>query len=467
MPAAMGYTPNDPKIREAANTELKVRQDGYAHAQKYYAGQHPRQLKTEPGEVDDNTVINFVQQITDRVAAFLFPEMPDLELDDGSEDDEEFLETAWQEAGGATLMARAARAGCLAGHVFMRVMPPTLPGDSPRIILLNPANVIVFWQADDPDTALWYEVHYKAGEMEYRQDVISNAATGDAGDAWLILTYCKDGSEWKLQQNLQWNLPIPPIVDWPHVPALPGTYYGGGELGNFKLNDRINKVSSDIARILRFYSAPKTVAIGIKGDAVIATGIDNLWTIDNPAARVENLEMQSDLQSSMGFLDYLTQSFLAERRVVVLKGDVADMQRVTNLGLRALYIDQIAKTEELRRTYGRGIRRISQLLLAVANKIWQGRGIREIWADPLPVSELETMQVVQGELSLGIISKESASKRMGLDWDLEQMRMAEEETEIPSSAEMGASAAGDEQMGQASQAPTDQPHMEMNDAAQK
>lgn len=432
MPAATDYQPDSRPLREAADDELRIRRQTYREAWNYYEGRHRRQVATRPGEPDDNVVINLVRQAIDRTVSFLVPHFPGLEVGgplDAPDTDqaEAWLYTAWTASGGARLLAKLAKHGCLGGHVVARILPPAAPGDNPalpRVVALNPANLVTFWQADDFEQVLWYEIHWEVARTLHRQDVVR------AGESWLIREWRQEGPGWRLINEAAWPYPLGPIVDWQHSLA-PDRYYGTGEAQNIALNDRVNKMMSDISRILRYHAAPRTVGTGFQAEQVTPTAVNHFWTIPNPDARVYNLEMQSDLSSSMAAAEFLARAFMAEQRVVVLKGEVSDWSNITNLGIRALFMDMIAKNEELRRNYEIGIAAISQRMRMLAGHADYRAQVRVNWPDPLPIGAAETVAVLERERALGIVSRETAARERGRDWTIESARLAEEDDSRP------------------------------------
>ncbi len=381
MPPALAYAPADPALRDAANAELRARRAAYARACDYYNGLHKRHLRPHGEDGDDNVVINLVRQSIDRVVSLLMPRFPTLELPSQPER-AAALEQLWAANGGARFLAKVAKQGCLSGHVFVRVVPPAAPDAAPRLIALNPANALAFWRADDYEEVLWYELHWSHGRANYRQEIVR------AEDAWLIHTWQDDGDGWQRLETARWAYPLPPIVDWQHQAATNG-FYGQAEIANFALNDRVNKLMSDVARILRYHAAPRTVGIGFEARDLTPTAINTLWTIPKADAKVFNLEMHTDLASSLNAITFLTRAFLAEQRVVVLDGSVADWRHITNLGVRTLYMDALFKTEELRRNYEIGVIALSQALRMLAGEADFAAPIRVTWADPLPLAALE------------------------------------------------------------------------------
>lgn len=418
MPAALGYAPNDSALREAADAELRARRAAYQHACAYYDGQHKRHLSARSGETDDNVVINLVKQVIDRTVSLLVPRFPSLAVAENPAASAA-LNQLWEQNGGARLLAKLALHGCLSGQVFARVLAPSTPHGIPRLVALNPANLIAFWRADDYEQVLWYELHWSHGRAHYRQEIAQDGA------AWRIRQWEEAGSGWRLVEELAWAYPLPPIITWQHHSA-PNAFYGQPEVSNHALNDRVNKLMSDIARILRYHASPRTVGIGFEARDITPTAINTLWTIPRADAKVFNLEMHSDLASSMSAVEYLTRAFMAEQRTVVLNGEVADWQRITNLGVRALYMDTLFKVEALRRSYEIGIGQISQTFRLLAGAPDYDAPISVTWADPLPTNAAEVVDVLARERALGIISRETAARERGRDWAQESVRLASE-----------------------------------------
>jgi hypothetical protein len=427
MPPAISYTPDDKDIRQAAEAELRQRRESIGKSWAYYRGEHQKHLKADKKSTDDNVTVNLCKQLVDRVVSFLVPRFPDLELDELKDTEQEkWLRTAWKVNGGPLTLAKVAMNGCMAGHCFVRVMPSKPGSKFPRIIDLNPANVLAFWRGDDKSQVLWYQIQWELGKKLYRQDIV------DRSGAWEIIEYVgaadamNSSIGWQTKGATEvWPYPLGPITDWQHGLEA-NAYYGPGELGHLSLNDKVNKVISDNSRILRFHASPRTIGTGMSAEEVTPTAIDNFWTIDNADAKVFNLEMKGDLAASMNMADSLTKAFYAEGRVVVLTGSIAEFQRVTNLGIRALYIDQLAKNEELGWQYGEGIQGVSQRVRMVNGEPDYDAPVTTKWADPLPKDPLEVAGKLQIERDMGIVSQHTASEQMDHNWQLEQEYMAEE-----------------------------------------
>mgnify|MGYP001191795006 FL=1 len=411
MPAISQYDPQRKAFRVLADDELHQRRSKIAKNRAYYDGDHPHQLT----DTRDNITLNLCKQAIDQTVSFLIPSMPNFELNDqpNRNDRETWLMTCWERNGGASLVHQMALNGALAGHVFARIIPNK---PYPRIVPLNPANVIVWWRADDFQTILGYEVRWEAPEGRYRQDVYKE------GNIWIVRDYAQPHPTKRrgLTSSYDWELVIetrlkyPPIISWGHLPAL-NHHYGRDELGDLlNLNIHINKVASDIKSILRYHAYPTTVGTGFSAKDVQETRIDGFLTIPDKEARVFNVEMQSDLSSSLALLDRLEAHFLGISRVVMMRPDADAFRGMTNLGIRTAYLPMLMKNEQLRRAYSHGLRQLCEVLLTFCPHPAPDadESVRVFWADPLPKDRAEQVELVLKELDANLIDTDTAQSRL-------------------------------------------------------
>lgn len=417
MPSAIMYIPPTDRTRDdlGGREEREQRQRLFSRNRKQYSGEHSEWLiQPEEDDINDNITINVTKQAIDRTESFLFPDLPLFQLDTNkSTPDEEWLNAVFRFNGGAYWLSILAQNGSLSGHNYVKVIPPKNAGDYPRLVAMNPAIPITFWRADDPDDILWYELFWTVGKSDLLQDYVRLE-----NDTWVIREYTRTTgtAAWTAKPEQVWASKYPPILAAPHLPN-PNMYYGQPEVTehSIALNDAINRVASDIGKILRYHASPRTIAIGITQDKIQPGAIDSLWTVDDKDVEIKNLEMQSDLSSSMNFLTFLNDMYLAQARVVIMRGTVKDFQRVTNTGIRAVFLDMIAKNELLRWSYGILLQRICQTLLYI-----NGRPTDVLptitWADPLPTDELETVNRMAIEQGQGWLNPIDGAKMRGYEW---------------------------------------------------
>jgi hypothetical protein len=216
----------------------------------------------------------------------------------------------------------------------------------------------------------------------------------------------------------RWPYAWPPIVEWKNLPR-PNQYYGKNDIGqNGRLNDSLNFIAGNIQRILKNHANPKSIGTGFSAKDMDEAPVGALWVIPNENARVYNLEMQSDLASSLAYAGMLRRAFFDGGREL----DPATVQdrlgQLTNFGLRVLYKDTLAKNTTKRLHYGDGLRRVCQAALELAG-FPTGVDVSVVWPDPLPSDPLPTAQALQLDVTVGGLSKTTYLKRRGYDPDQE------------------------------------------------
>jgi hypothetical protein len=418
MPAVNAY-PDDPiEIDRLLDGERKQRADYIGAGWQYYKGKHKRPLKVKPGQPDPNVTLNLCRKLVDTGAAMLFGQGVTFELTEGETTPEEkYLERVWNASRGKLLLNDIAINGGVAGHAVARIVPSQDEGGLPRILNVTPGIFHAFWKADDVDTALFYLLEWSD---EARQEIIND------NGVWLIRDYAKDAGKWQLKENgeQRWPYPWPPIIDWKNLPN-PNEYYGLSDLEHADLNDSVNFLASNINSILYHHAHPKTIGTGMTAKEVQETAVGGFWTVPNPDAKIFNLEMQSDLSSSMSFLELLRNVFFSQGAQVDLSSMKDKLGSLTNFALRVLYFDAINRLRLKRLLYGEALRELNRRLLELGG-MGADMESKLIWPYPLPEDEVGMAQVIRTDMELGLVSKETASKRRGYSWDTEQKRIADE-----------------------------------------
>lgn len=475
MPPIEMYVPPGHPARKRTilldTDERRRMTENYKKARNYYDGNQAKPLGIDEEDgTDDNVVVNLVRMCADRTISFLFPKMPQLVTDQERAQrnaDELWLEEAWEHNGGLSFLHQIALTGYLSGHVFVHVRPPDEDHPYPRLINLDPSRVLPYWKADDINTVLFYEIRWSVGDMHYVLDVVYNPPTRkespiddhnpevhdpsnlyDGTDSWVIhkmvdgkmqaFEVRDEPATWSLLQYESksdnfpdkpvkrdvWRHRYSPIVHWQHLPN-PNQFYGKSEMDNIGLQDTVNLMFGNMNRILRYHGSPKTVGTGFSADEVEKTAIGGLWTIENENARIQNLEMQSELSAMQAIVQFLIDGYFAEKRVVRLQNDIKDFQRVTNAGVRTVFMDALSKNGVLRQQYHPAIVNLSHRMALAAGKGELAPQV--LGGDPLPTDELEVLQTMQAEYDLGLVSQQELAIRRGYNWEtVVKQRKAEE-----------------------------------------
>lgn len=454
MPGAVSYIPATDKERDSFRAELRdertARRTAYRTAVRYYGGDHDNQLATDPDIPDDNVRINLVKMTADRTVSFLFPTVPDFKTDKSIVEEtpeEAYLRGFWKANGGLKVLVKLGLRSFLAGHGYLRVKPvPERRREYrkyPTLSVLDPTSVSVYWQADDVAEILWYEQRYVVGSTPYLRDFVRQI-----DDTWRIYTYRGvtrtpedklvniptphgepiiwfddmefTGSNFELEgKPAIHQSTIPPIIDFAHLPH-PDDYYGMSGFTEKDLQDTINRIASERNRIVRENSDPVDVLTGSDGDDLNTEG--GIVTIENDRARITRLEMRGDLSGITTVLDKLIETYLAIARVVLLKGEAKDLQRVTNAAVRTLFLDAISQNTILQSTYGAALAQTSELALQMAYEAGQlDSNPQDIevaveFGSALPIDLTEIANINALAINNGYRTAQQAAEAMNQNW---------------------------------------------------
>jgi hypothetical protein len=446
-------------IDQQADDERRKRQAEIDLAFAYYDGQHTPPLKRDADGGDPNVILNLVGQALDDMAEFIG--LPELRVPDGGQREpgpdgklalvpnaaQDTLDAWWETQSFAEFLTDCYLSGFLAGHSFVKLY--RTDAEQVEAALLDPRMVTVFWDANNVKRALWYRIEWLVtADTRRRQDIVPNAlfdpartipgvVTPALADGWQIIEYeqKKNATGWALVGQDDWPLELGPLVEWKNA-QRPHQYYGRSDFRR-RLNDNINFVASNTAKIIKHHAGPQTIVTGGKlPDDDLGPG--TVVELDNPDAKVYNLEMQSDLASSLAFLDKLEARFFSEMKVVDLTNIKDKLGQITNFGVRMLFVKMVNNLERRRSLYGRGVRDISLRALALL-----GQPVADVtadWPEMLPVNRVELLAALEKEKALGLLSKQTASEDLGRDFEQEQERLDEEGAKEDVAAEQTARA---------------------------
>ncbi len=416
------------QLSKVADTEYLARMMDIANRQAYYMGDQkkwlvdPKTKKPKP----ENITVNVAQKIVDQSVSMLFGGAPMITAE--TEAQNALIEALTDYNSDDVFFHSIAAAGSIGGHVYVKLIDEP---DGVRWVSLNPALVSVFWRWDDAKRAAAYKIQWVEGTTDYRQDIIA------LDESWLVRDLKREKSaDWTITNEETWAYPFAPIVEWQNLPNYLG-YYGVSDLTALPINDAINFTASNINSILKNHAHPQTIGTGVRVDQVKETAVEGFWAIESESAKVYNLEMQSDLQSSMDFLGFLRAEFFSQQRAVDVSNLKDKIGQLTNFGLRVMFSDAMQKNATKQLLYGWGLKEIMYRSLALKGVTIDPRSINVDFVDPLPVNDLEGANRIKTEIESGIISKQTGSEELGYDWLEEAARMAAEKQ--TSQTDLGAS----------------------------
>jgi len=270
-----------------------------------------------------------------------------------------------------------------------------------------------------------YRLVWRSGD-QWKRHVVDLL---DNGTWYVTVEITRPGSkDWTevAGESSPWPYPFAPILTCQNLP-IPNTFWGMSDLEDADINDSINFTASNINRILRFHAHPKTIGTGMAANQVQTTAVNDFWTVSDPAARVFNLEMQSDLSSAYNYLNMLKSVYAKVTGVPELDPAQVNVGALSGFALRILYGDLLEATQTKRNTYGALVAEINKRLLALGGLAEYGTVVvKNVWDDPLPNNDLEEAQTLEIDRRNGL-DQETYLERRGYDAEAVLERKEEED----------------------------------------
>lgn len=422
-------------------------------AWKAYRGKLPPPLKVRANQPNDNVLSNRCAPIVDKGVSFLFGHALKIEATEeaaavatatantpGAASDtpptpvQDFLNGLWGDSDDCmTTLAKHATNGGVCGHGFLKLIPAQGQMKYPRIVVLDPGLVRIVTAPDDCELVLAYVIEYPGNNGWLKRQIIARidpdglaetAGEYDLDDSWTITNYQRkeQGAGMWQQVGKQdvWPYPFAPIFSNQNLPN-PNEAWGTPDLTPdiIEMNNVLNFVQSNTSRIIKFHAHPKTYATGTSATQ-INIAIDDLICLPSPDSKLNNLEMKSDLASSLNFAATLRADMDEQSRVpAVALGRTAELPKgnISGVALQLLFQPLIEKTIMKQRLYGRCIRELSRAALVIAGHItldqYESYPIGLFWQDLLPVDDLAAAQTGAILVSSLGVSKATVQQQLG------------------------------------------------------
>jgi Phage portal protein, SPP1 Gp6-like len=417
--------------------EMNDRKAQFRRSFDHYVGRPPQSLIPASGQPDDNLYLSLARLIVDKGASFLFGEEVHGQVTDSEpEEEQDWLDECWRRNKRSITLQKLATNGGIYGHCFIRLLDPTpRTAPYPRVIVLDSSIVDVETDPDDIDEVWSYTItpppRHRDGEPETERRTFITTPSGQAGyhvaqSGWFVVDQELQGGEWTDVLSVTWPHDFAPIVDCQNLPRA-NDFWGESDLPNDILNllEGINSVASRYNKIIRIHSHPKIYTTGI-GSAKLDLAVDKVISLPNENAKLQALEMQSDLASTMALLEKLIELLAMQARIpLVALGRPDNLGAISGVALQIRYQPLLEKNESKRLTYGDLLVELDQRLLSMGG-FDDGIATELHWPDVMPQDLLAERQVWVIDEELGIVSKETLATKAGYDWDAESTLRAQE-----------------------------------------
>lgn len=389
-----------------------------------YYGRMEKPLRVVEGRIDDNIRLNYGRMIVDKGVSFLFGQEVEFELDETSKTRaEEWLNGVWASNHKMTLLQNLALVGGVTGHGMIKIVND---GQKLRLIVLDPETVTVNLAPDDLQEVLSYQISYSAKDPKTQKPIgVRQVIERTSPASWRIIDQVGNLERltWQTVNEAVWPWAFSPIVDCQNLPA-PGEYWGMSDLEDdvLEIIRAINFIASNTARVIRFHAHPKTWGRGFNGRE-LKVGVDELIILPNEHAELHNLEMQSDLASSLAMQGQLKQALCEISRVPeVAAGNLDRVGALSGLALQILYQPLLEKTGTKRLLYGDLLIELNRRLLALGG-FGEDLETSLQWQEMLPGDPLLERQAAMIDRQLGA-SDDTLLTRLGFNPDVEREKRA-------------------------------------------
>ena len=459
-------------LRDNSSGDNQRAKDIAARWDAYY-GNSPKPLTVKRGDADDNIRLNYAGRVVDEGVSFLFGLNIDFVVEDGRDDAEDnaqggesdddapavnladdWLEACWGANAGMTLLSELAINGGVAGTAFLMIAPADPERNDhpyPRLMLVDPATITATWDGSDYKRILQWVIRWTAIDPDTQKPAqYRKLISREVNRTWTIADEVSrnDGRTWdSAGPPITWPYSWCPVFHCQNLPA-PNQFYGTSDLEQdvLEAGNAVNFTTSNIGRILRFHAHPKTWGRGV-GAQEVPMGVDNLTLLRGENAMLQNLEMTSDLSSSLEFGKSLLRGFHAVARIPqIATGQLENLGQLSGLALKVLYGPLIRKNAIKQRLYGDLLRDASQRLLELGG--FAGQKVSITWPDPLPSDPVAERQALVIDEQLGV-SQRTVLEKLGYDADAEQTQKAKEQKDLGDTllgqfdkGQMGSGAAG-------------------------
>jgi hypothetical protein len=446
---SLGYI-NAQNLAQISAVDELMRARKIRTAWEAYHGTGPKPLKNKPGQVDDNVCVNLPRLSVDTSAFFLFGKDLSFEISDDEQDTtgndgtsaetpaDVYLDNVWAANKQQTLLLKIGLNGAVCGHAFAKLLEPRGGEEYPRLINLDPACMRVEWMPDDIEAVYRYVYEYTAFDPVSRKNLNYRQTTERTDNGqWQVIDEVSDpdSTRWQETARNAWPYDWPPIIDCQNLPT-PNEFWGVSDLEEDvqELATASNFVLSNTNRIIRFHAHPKTIGKGFAA-ADLKTGPDQTTILPSADADLFNLEMQSDLASSIEHYHNVKAAYHETTQVPeVTTGKFDNIGQLSGLAIQLLYGPILQRTEVKRRTYGDMLRELNRRILAFGG-FGEENLVETHWPVILPSDPQGEATTLQTHLNMGVVSKETVQEKLGYDPETERPKIAAEKQAAVSAAQ--------------------------------
>lgn len=423
--------------------ETRKTQERIELIRDYYIGDQKTQLKTRPNQMDYNAIANVIRTVIDDTTALLFGYGVEFDLPgEGDTPQDEYLKEVWDLSKQQVLLHNVSKVGSETGTCAIKIIEngvysSKLSRSVPRLVPQDTVYLTIKTVASDVDQHTKYIIEYAytkddGKEGAHKQEierVLAPNLEGPPRKSWVIVDYEIDArGEWVEESRVIWDKYFPPLIVWQNLPDIRSPK-GIPDVTNdtIRAQDKLNFVLSDIIKTNSLYAHPKLVAKNASLGESVDGATDSLIEIAGPDADMTILEMNSELIGSLSLFDKI-RSIIFDTTGTVDTAALIASGDMTNFRVKVAFQKALQKLHVKRELYGDALININKYLLILGGFGDDPDPGRIVWPEVLPVNDQEQATSLQTDLNMGIVSKQTVSKKRGYKWTDEEKRIADEKT---------------------------------------
>ncbi|MEJ7872204.1 MAG: phage portal protein [Rubrobacteraceae bacterium] len=380
----------------------------------------------------------------------------------GSSTMQKWLDETWKRNWKKTLLLKYATNGGIFGHGFLKIIHEA---PYPRLVNLDPATVTAHYDDQDIERVNAYEIVYNTvdddgveiihkelierEELDEEVQVEKNVTETTSRDTsatrppgapeppeaainlapipqpsvqWTIthLEADHDDDDWVTVEGPDvWPYEWPPVIDNQNLP-VPNEYLGMSdiELAQMNLARAIDRLLSNLGRIVRLHAHPFLFTTGLTDQEVmqmqLALDPDSITNLPAPDAKLQALEMQSDLGSSITLFMKLKELWHEVTRIPeVSTGKTENVGPLSGVALEILYGPLAEATDDKHCTYGDMLIELNRRLLDLGGYGYEN-WVNIEWPETIPKDAQSEGAILMQDKQLGA-SEETLLAKRGYD----------------------------------------------------
>ena len=241
------------------------------------------------------------------------------------------------------------------------------------------------------------------------------------------------------------------VIPFAHISntRVPSSPWGLSDIQDITdLNRQYNETATLISDIINYYASPTTVIIGAKANN-LERGPKKVWAIPNEKARIENLELNSQIEGPLNYLQTLKEKM--HELVGIPVNALGQPQQISNtsgVALSLQFLPLVQKFRQKTTQYASGLAMLNEIIIRTAAlympEMLQLDPSRDApledgqlsvldprdpltyrntveFASPLPIDKLIALNEIQMEMGLGLESKQGALRKLGEAYPAEKL----------------------------------------------